>query len=172
MKNKKIVSFVIFIACSFFITRLGFAHNGEDHSKHDKGEETSPSVDETEILKKINEGYLIKVKPIFERSCMNCHGSNTDYPWYRGIPGAKQLIDYDVREAKVHIDMTNDFPFGGHGSPSDDLKAIQTSLEKNTMPPVRYRIMNWSSKLNAEDLEVVRSWIQSSFEELKILKKD
>lgn len=38
--------------------------------------------------------------------------------------------DQKKEEPKVHLDMTKDVPFAGHGTPMEDLEAIQSSLEK------------------------------------------
>lgn len=150
------------------------AHNGEDHSQkkaqQQKALPSSPS--EEEILKAINEAYLKQVKPIFQRSCTECHSTNTNLPWYYALPGAKQLMDYDMTESKTHLDMTNDFPFSGHGSPSEDLDAIQEVIEKDEMPPFRYRIMHWSSKVKSEELKAIQDWIQFGKEELKKIKEE
>ncbi|MBK9039223.1 MAG: heme-binding domain-containing protein [Bdellovibrionales bacterium] len=67
-------------------------------------------------LSRINELYKDKVKPIFQKKCFDCHSQNTQYPLVLQIPGARQLIDGDIEEAKEHLDFTNDFPFGGMGS--------------------------------------------------------
>lgn len=75
----------------------------------------------------INESYIASVKPIFKNSCFDCHSSSTYYPWYSKVPGAKHLIESDISEAKEHLDMGADFPFKGHGSPKEDLEAIDTS---------------------------------------------
>lgn len=122
---------------------------------------------EEQNLRKINEEYIAQVKPIFQVSCMNCHSSNTKYPWYHILPGAKQLIDYDVRESKVHLDMTNDFPFGGHGSPVEDLEAIKKAINDKTMPPLRYRVLHWSSALKPEEVKTIRAWIEKSLQVLQ-----
>ena len=36
----------------------------------------------------------------------------------------KGLLDSDVKEAKKHLDMSDDFPFDGHGSADEDLKDV------------------------------------------------
>lgn len=120
------------------------------------------------ILAEINAAYLQSVKPIFKVSCFNCHSSQTEYPWYAKLPGAKQLIESDIRESKEHLDITNDFPFGGHGDgPADDLQAIRDAVINSDMPPFRYWIMHPSSRLNSEEKKAVTDWIDQSLEKLK-----
>ena len=76
------------------------------------------------------------MKPIFQKKCLACHGTGNTLPWYASIPGPKQLIQNDIKEAKKHMDMSQDFPFLGHGTPKDDLKALKKTIKKETMPPV------------------------------------
>lgn len=109
----------------------------------------------------INRRYVEHVKPIFVEKCGDCHSSRIHYPWYYPVPGVRQLIDRDHREAMKHLDFSSDFPFGGHGSPKEDLRAIQESLRKDSMPPFRYRALHWKSKLTAEEKRIVTEWAAS-----------
>ena len=144
----------------------------ESHGAKPQHEVTGESsTAEEEVLKKINADYVSEVKPIFQKSCFDCHSSATSYPWYAKLPGAKQLIESDIRESKEHLDFSNDFPFGGHGEPAEDLVAIRKSVDEGTMPPFRYRILHSSSKLTEDEKSKVRAWIDSSIETLNQLKR-
>jgi mono/diheme cytochrome c family protein len=137
------------------------SHQGEDHSKppsHGSSHEAKPPPQASVKMKKISEAYLKNVKPIFEKKCFDCHGSTTQYPWYARLPGPKQLIEYDVGEAKKHLDLSPGYPFKSHSTPIKDLQAIRESIKKGEMPPFRYRIMHWGSKLTDEEYEKVRQW--------------
>ncbi|MGE4234100.1 MAG: heme-binding domain-containing protein [Bacteriovoracia bacterium] len=136
---------------------LVFAHGGKDHSKHSMHIEKEQDSAE---LKRAREGYLKHIKPIFQKKCMDCHSSNTRYPWYHKLPGVKQMMEADIREAKEHMDMTGDFPFKGHGTPESDLKAIAEALENDSMPPFRYRLMHWDSKLTEEEKKIILEWVK------------
>ena len=139
------------------------------HGNHDKSTESPArpaSEVEKEKLRQINLDYVSTVKPIFDKSCFDCHSSATRFPWYSDLPGAKQLIQKDVSEAKTHVDMTNDFPFESHGTPKEDLEAIRDSVRDGSMPPFRYRIMHWGSGLNDEEKARVLDWIEKSLNSL------
>jgi hypothetical protein len=83
------------------------------------------------------------------------------------VPGAKQLIESDIAEAKEHLDMSADFPFKSHSVPKEDLKAIRDSLIEKTMPPFRYRIMHWSAGLSERERAVVLKWVEESLARLE-----
>jgi len=73
-------------------------------------------------------------------------------------------MNNDMSEAKRHIDMSYDFPFRGHGSPIDDLNALKRTIRKGDMPPVKYRIMHWNSKLTESEIREINDWIEKSQE--------
>ena len=72
-----------------------------------------------------------------------------------------------MKEAKVHLDFSNDFPFEGHGSPKEDLEAIAKSIKKGTMPPFRYTVMHWGSELSTDEKEAILKWADGSLQLLK-----
>ncbi|MBX3022759.1 MAG: heme-binding domain-containing protein [Bdellovibrionales bacterium] len=147
------------------ITQISFGHEGTVHGHKPK----SPAQEKIpeDVLKAINDSYIKDVKPIFQKSCFNCHSSNTTYPWYSSLPLAKQLIKSDLTEAKEHLDMSHDFPFEGHGNPKEDLEAIGKSVKEGSMPPLRYRVMHPGSALSETDRSTVQTWIFQSLEKLK-----
>ncbi len=143
-------------------------HGGEDHSKKVKNTKINTANEKTqEKYIKINRDYIKTVKPLFQKSCFDCHGNSTDYPWYYTIPGVKQLIDSDIKEAKKHLDFSNDFPFKSHETPIKDLDAINKSIKNDVMPPFRYLIMHGDKKLTKDELNQVENWIRESKEILK-----
>ena len=74
----------------------------------------------------------------------------------------KQLIENDIAEAKKHLDMTNDYFFGGHGTPFDDLKSLTNTVLNASMPPMMYKIAHEDSSLNKDEILKILAWIDSS----------
>lgn len=149
----------LFISLSLLLLAGGSsAHEGARHIESQK----APSEEDLSLLKSINAEYLTAIKSIFKRACFNCHSTQTQYPWYYSIPGIKQRIDSDIREAMKHMDMTNDFPFRGHGSPRKDFEAIRKTIQKNSMPPFRYRMMHWDAGITDAEKAVILKWIDEN----------
>jgi cytochrome c551/c552 len=117
-------------------------------------------------LSQVRTLYENTVKNIFQKSCFTCHGQmqTTLFPWYYKVPGIQQLIDHDVTEAKKHLDITQGFPFKGHGTPQSDLEAIEESIKKNSMPPWRFEFMHGDAKLSQKDKKAILDWIAKSKE--------
>ena len=147
-----------------------FAHNGESHG-HDENHHNPNSIVK-ENLESINAEYLARVKPIFQKSCVDCHSGQTNYPWYSKIPGLKGLIQDDIKEARTHLDLSNDFPFSGHGTPRKDLEAIRDEINEGAMPPMRYSLMHPGSKLTDEEKKVVLNWVTSGLSKIPTQKDE
>lgn len=152
-----------------------FAHKNHAHppasqeGDAQKKEQAAPMhVEKVEdaAFKRINEGYVAKVKPIFQRKCMDCHGGKTEYPWYHKIPGIKQMIEADIAEAREHLDFSPGFPFKSHATPKEDLDAIAETTQDRSMPPFRYRLMHSSTALTDEERRAILDWVEASKKEL------
>lgn len=162
---------ILILFLFFLISNIVLGHGDKDHREpkasqkvklDEDGFEIVSSGPSKEILAQINKDYIKNVKKIFSNKCLACHGVNNSMPWYYSIPGPKQLMDHDMKEAKEHMDMSNDFPFGGHGSPIDDLDALKKTVDKGNMPPFQYKIIHWKSGLSGKEIKVIKKWIQES----------
>lgn len=153
-----------------FFTVPASAHGGEEHGKGGAppapadqpvaaptGQSVAVPADAA-ALNVINNRYLRDVRPIFKRACFNCHSEQIRYPSYYVIPGVRQLIDWDIREAREHMDMNADFPFKGHGTPLKDLKAILEEVKEGGMPPIYYKILHWKERLTDDEELIIQRW--------------
>ena len=173
-----------FYACLLFILLSSFAtlawphgdsHKHENHvtkstnekSKHRRANE----LERRKLLEEIGDQYTALAEPIFKVKCFDCHSSKTKYPWYYKLPKVKALIDDDVAEGKKHLDLTDGFPFRGHGTPEEDLAAIREAIKTDTMPPPRYRWLHWGSQISKTEKETIFSWIDRSVKTLQSLEK-
>jgi len=132
------------------------AHKNVPHSQ------TDPARASLKKLKRINAQYVKNIKPIFQNKCFNCHAEAKRLPWYSKIPGPKHLIQSDIREAQKHLDMREDFPFKGHGTPLQDLEELEEVIQEDSMPPWYYRIMHWGAGLTPQEVERIQAWIDES----------
>jgi len=139
------------------------AHKGESHPAG----ADAPASTGAQALAGINAAYLRQVKPIFYAKCFDCHGSGKPLPWYAGIPGAKQLIESDIRGAKRHLDMSRDFPFGVQHTPLEQFNGIAAVLKDGSMPPWLYRIAHRGSALTPQEVSTIQAWIDESRKSLQ-----
>ncbi len=138
---------------------LALAHQGDNHPP--TKQKPLP------VSEEIRSDYQARVKPIFERKCLDCHGGSPTLPWYHAIPGVKQLIDSDLEESQRHLDFSKGYPFVSHATPEEDLQAIIESVNDGTMPPFLFRLGNPSKTLSEDERHVIVNW---ATEGLKILE--
>ncbi|MGE0172633.1 MAG: heme-binding domain-containing protein [Oligoflexales bacterium] len=154
-----------FLIMAALIAGEGFAHGSHKHGT----EEGNPTQVEEQsaheaalppdVFAEAKVEYLNSVKPIFQKKCFDCHSQATVYPWYYKIPGVKQYIDADIREALHHLDFSQDFPFKSHGTPYEDLDAIKEKLQQGEMPPQRYVLLHPDAQLTPAELDAVFRWV-------------
>lgn len=162
--------FITTLIALFLCNEHVWGQHGEGHQGSSQKSEVL-NEDQKAILQIINERYFKTVRPIFEAKCFACHATtNEPLPWYSKMPFVKGMIQKDVSEAKEHMDMTKDFPFSGHGTPIEDLVTIRTSIEKGEMPPARYWMIHWQSRVTENELSAIREWTQFGEAELKKAK--
>lgn len=165
MKNsiKKTV-YLLVLASPFTL----LSHGGNTHENTETKTITIKTVASKKVdYSSIAAAYQTDIKPIFKAKCFDCHSTQTVYPWYYKIPGVKQMIEYDIREAKKHLDMTQDFPFISHETPFKDLKSIQEEIEEDAMPPLKYLLGHWDARLTPAEKEKVSRWTTKSIQLLK-----
>ena len=147
----------------------GTARSGAAPSAADKSSPAAPAAAaaiDTQALAEVSESYDAKVAPIFESKCGDCHGSSTHYPWYYRLPGARQLIDRDVAEAKEHLDISHGFPFTGHGTPLEDIREISRITQDDSMPPVRYWLLHPGARLTPQEKSTISAWTSTAERQL------
>ena len=161
----------VYILLLLIVNLNVFAHGKKKHD--DLETEVKKELTKDSILTKkyniINQEYLRDVKQIFITKCFDCHGDLKKLPWYYSVPGVKQLINSDMKKAKIHLDLRGDFPFKSHSTPKNDLYAIKHSVDKNKMPPLRYRVMHKNSAITDSDKNLIYNWIEKS---IKLLSED
>lgn len=129
-----------------------------------------PSFPYCQSLEKINQEYVSKVKPIFQKKCLMCHGVVKKVPLYTVIPPVSFLINHHRKEAKEHLDMRLDYPFLGHDEDLlEDLDELKEVIEEGEMPPPLYKLMHWSSGITKKEKEIIFNWINQA---IQILQSD
>lgn len=167
LKGKSRFFIAPFFSLLLAVSGRVYSHGGVKHDDEEAVKQGSKLQGNGEkAFKKINLQYKKEIKPIFERSCFDCHSDQTRYPWYHELPVIGKIIDKDINEAREHLDFSNDFPFIGHGSPESDLKEIKKSIMSGEMPPFEYKLLHWQAGLSQDEKEAIANWVADSLERL------
>ena len=78
----------------------------------------------------------------------------------------KQVIDSDIKEAKSHLDFSNNYPFKSHDTPENDLKSIMKSISDASMPPSQYLFFHGDKKMSDSEKTKVKEWVKNSLKAL------
>lgn len=154
-----------FLILALLIPQISFSHGDIDHSKAE-GKVPPQNDSFQDAYKSITEEYKSNAEIIFQAKCFNCHSGKTNYPWYYRVPGVNLIMNFHIKEAQSHIDMTGGFPFKSHLSPQEDLVAIRKSIAKGTMPPWFYTPFHQDSEVSSEEKGIIVKWIDNSLKKL------
>ncbi|MFY7928450.1 MAG: heme-binding domain-containing protein [Oligoflexus sp.] len=150
---------------SVLISLTAWAHAGHEHGADEERTPQAPQSSADPVkLDRIAVLYDRDVAPLFTRACGDCHSKHTQYPWYYGVPGIRQLIDADIDEARSHLDLTAGFPFISHAVPREDILAIQKALKDGSMPPSRYAMMHDEAALSEAEKQGIFRWLDMALE--------
>lgn len=110
------------------------------------------------------EGQTASEKTVYileNNGCLNCHSYDATTPWYGKLPVVSNLVTSDIMYATRSIDLLNVVnKLKSNKAVSEvDLNKIEYAISKNTMPPLAYSIMHWSSHLNAAETSALLTWI-------------
>ena len=156
----KEVKFMKVLIVLFLFSSLAYGHGNEDHDESELTHTNQKTqLDQTKIVL-IKNKYEKDIEPIFKVSCFDCHTNQTKFPWYYKIPGIKQWMNHHIEEAKEHLDMTQGYPFKGHGDLLKDLEEIKEVIEEDEMPMWSYTLMHSEAKLTKKQKEAIYTWVK------------
>jgi len=158
------------------VSTLSHGKKKHDDDDNDDKKETVDTIlsDSVQIIQDsvyaaINSNYQT-VRHIFRKSCFDCHTDSTKYPWYHVLPFIGGMIDDDIKEAKEHLNMSDDFPFSGHATQIERLREIREEIEEGDMPILSYRLTHWGLLIENKRQDSVFLWIDESLALLKQLE--
>jgi len=97
---------------------------------------------------------------ILKAKCMDCHSSQTFYPWYYNLPGAKALIDADVEAGRASLDFEEEV-FNQAELPKAIAKRLSAVIKSDRMPPIQFKLAHWDKVITAEEKQMLLKWLDS-----------
>ncbi len=93
--------------------------------------------------------------------CVMCHSKEAKPPFYAHVPVAGGLIKNDMSEGLKHFDIAPTIEEIKNGKNVNEtaIAKIERAVEDGSMPPLRFSIFHWTSKLNSEKKAVLTNWI-------------
>ena len=96
-----------------------------------------------------------------EKGCDYCHTPSAELPAYYYIPGAKQLMDYDIKLGykSFNLEAVRAALLANKPVSQSDLNKIEWVMQYETMPPTRYTALHWAGKVSDEERAEILAWI-------------
>jgi hypothetical protein len=93
---------------------------------------------------------------ILRESCFDCHSNETKYLWYDYVPGATQLVAWDVIKGRkeLNFSMWDQMPDTRRAR---KLKETREQIESGEMPPWYYTLLLTGAKLTPQAKQRVLS---------------
>ena len=104
-----------------------------------------------------------KVSKLVQEKCIVCHTRGYDLPFYSKIPGIREIIEKDyedgVRALDLNIEMVKErtAPVG-----ETVLAKMEWVILNDTMPPAKFAVLHWGSRLSDQDKKDVLDWVKTS----------
>jgi Haem-binding domain len=127
-------------------------------------EAIDPSKDMLSVLSVSGE-----LKSLFQTVCYDCHSNQPEYPWYSNIAPLSWWIDGHMNDGREELNFSE---WSSYSKRRRDhkLEEIVEELEAKNMPLLSYRWIHWDAKLNAEQISMVKEWVNQERE--KIAQED
>jgi len=97
------------------------------------------------------------IQAILQRSCMDCHSNNLEYPWYSSIAPASWFTKMHVKEGRKHMNFSTWENY-------DDEKKLKflekiPKAIKSKMPLASYTFIHTEAVLSKADKDSLTKWV-------------
>jgi len=123
---------------------------------------TNPSVDRSKTLA-ANGRVTPEAAAILERSCNDCHSSETRWPWYSNVSPVSWFLKNHVDDGRRELNLSE---WGTYAPRKRERKLheICEQVEAGEMPIKSYLPLHPSAKLSDEDRRVLCEWAHAEEE--------
>lgn len=125
---------------------------------------TNPAVDESKTLR-ANAHLTPEVAAILDRSCKDCHSSETRWPWYSNVTPVSWFLKSHVEEGRRELSFSE---WGNYAPRKRERKLHEMceQVETGEMPIRSYLPLHPSAKLSDEDRRVLCAWAHEEEERI------
>jgi mono/diheme cytochrome c family protein len=96
---------------------------------------------------------------VFQKACVNCHTTETNWPWYSAIAPFSWLIRHHVAEGRAYLNLGAWEQYPAEKQ-RELIHRITSEVQKNKMPPKSYIFVHQEARLTEIDKESIENWAQ------------
>lgn len=100
------------------------------------------------------------IRTILQKSCMDCHSNQTNYPWYDRIAPVSWMVNNHIREGKKSVNLSK----WGNYSKIDKITILDNicnEITKKKMPLKSYTFIHRDTRLNEEKIDSLCAWTEN-----------
>lgn len=98
-----------------------------------------------------------QVASILDRSCGDCHSSNTRWPWYSNVAPVSWFVINHVNEGRRIINLSEWGKYDAR-TQSGKLNQICREVKSGGMPLSSYTPLHPGTKLSSEEVKILCDW--------------
>ena len=108
-------------------------------------------------------GKFAAVASTVQEKCMACHTKGLDLPFYAKVPGIREIIEKDYIDGLRAMDLNTELvkerttPVG-----ETVLAKMEWVVKNDTMPPAKFAMVHWGSRLSDAEKKNILDWVASS----------
>jgi hypothetical protein len=105
------------------------------------------------------------INHILQRSCMNCHSNNTDYPWYENVQPYVWRLSYHIQNGKEELNLDEFAGYSGRRRISK-LRSMKDQVRDGVMPLRSYTWMHKEARLSDAQKLQLTDWLKTTIDSL------
>jgi hypothetical protein len=98
-----------------------------------------------------------EISTIFKRSCMDCHSSQTTWPWYSYVAPVSWLVERDVRRGRDHVNFSEWQQYTMQKR-QKFLADVASAVKNGEMPLPQYTFIHRQARLSDAERDLVYQW--------------
>ena len=123
---------------------------------------TNPAVDQGKTLR-ANTRMTPEVAAILDRSCKDCHSSETVWPWYSNVAPASWFLEWHVEDGRRELSFSEWATYSKRKR-ERKLHEMCQQVESGEMPLRSYLPLHPEARLSDADKRVLCEWTRQEEE--------
>jgi uncharacterized membrane protein len=106
-----------------------------------------------------------EIHTILQRSCKDCHSSETHWPWYSKVAPVSWLVASDVHDGRKELNLSE---WASYTDKRKDhkLDSICEQVKRGDMPDGKYTLIHTSAKLSDGERTEICKWTEEAGKKL------
>jgi cytochrome c len=101
-----------------------------------------------------------QARDILVAKCADCHSTQTHSPFYGRLAPMSWLMERDIVNARKAMNLSQWDTYSANQQQTFKAKIVQET-KSNEMPLLQYRMIHWSTRITAADIQVLTQWARN-----------